>query len=375
VGVFFEFAIIAHEYREELECWRRGIITPPNRPSRKWLFIDLFGVLLVSVGLAGEFIVDVKAGGVETQIRDANARLTVLLENEAGDAKKSADAAATSASTALGLANTAGTKAADAETTAGNASTTASTASESAKAVGLKAAELTAQLTTTSKELEAVEAKRKALEAALTDLAICTAPRVIPFWLANGTSYFAPLLPLAGQIASIEYIPYDAEARRAALNLARALNDAGWAVQLPPKPVDGLEDGVYVQPFPHRPDGSNNNLRAKADYAADGLIDFLHSYNWAAAQSPAVVRPDSMPDGAIRIQIGLYPPAVNSALPGEAALNDSEKRFQAARKKQLEDHINTFPPEQREQLRKFHEGEDAKMKSMNGPCKVLNSTM
>jgi hypothetical protein len=231
---------------------------------------------------------------------------------------------------------TALTQAATAETTAGNASTTASTASESAKAVGLKAAELTAQLATTSKELEAVEAKRKALEAALTDLAICTAPRVIPFWLANGTSYFAPLLPLAGQIASIEYIPYDAEARRAAHNLARALNDAGWAVQLPPKPVDGLEDGVYVQPFPHRPDGSNNNLRAKADYAADGLIDFLHSYNWTAAQSPAVVRPDSMPDGAIRIQIGLYPPAVNSALPGEAALNDSEKRFQAARKKQLE---------------------------------------
>src|ERR1700676_3772498 len=69
IGVVLEIVFVIREYKEELHDWGRGFVHPPDRPSRKWFMIELFGVALVSIGVAGEFWVHVKAGALETQIR------------------------------------------------------------------------------------------------------------------------------------------------------------------------------------------------------------------------------------------------------------------------------------------------------------------
>jgi hypothetical protein len=100
IGVMLEIVFVVREYREELQDWRRGIVRPPGRPSRRWLVTELIGVALVSVGVAGEFFIDVKAGALETQIRKANEDLVLLLEQKANDAEASAEGAASAAATA-----------------------------------------------------------------------------------------------------------------------------------------------------------------------------------------------------------------------------------------------------------------------------------
>ena len=90
VGVVLEIVFVIREYNEELHDWRRGIIWPPGRPSRRWLVIELIGVLFVSLGVAGEFFIDVKAGALETQLRKANGDLVLLLEQKASDAESKA---------------------------------------------------------------------------------------------------------------------------------------------------------------------------------------------------------------------------------------------------------------------------------------------
>jgi hypothetical protein len=85
-GVLFEIATISHEYRDELHEWRRGIVRPPVRPSRRWLIADVGGVLVVCLGLFGEIFVGVKAGILDTQLRDANGKLIAFLNDKASAA-------------------------------------------------------------------------------------------------------------------------------------------------------------------------------------------------------------------------------------------------------------------------------------------------
>jgi hypothetical protein len=105
VGVVLEVAFILREYYCDLLDWRCGLVHPPERPSKLWLLFELFGVALVTVGVAGEFLIDVKAGSLETQIRNANEKLVLILEQEAGTASKSATKAAIDASLAEGIAD------------------------------------------------------------------------------------------------------------------------------------------------------------------------------------------------------------------------------------------------------------------------------
>jgi hypothetical protein len=88
VGVIFEFAIIFHEYRGEMHDWRRGNIRPPDKPSRKWLIIDIFGVALVCLGLAGEFTVEVRAGEIAADLRTDNGQLIAILDAKASAANE-----------------------------------------------------------------------------------------------------------------------------------------------------------------------------------------------------------------------------------------------------------------------------------------------
>jgi hypothetical protein len=93
IGVVLEVVFVIRTYLKEREDWARGNVHAPDRPSKRWLFLELAGVALVALGVAGELSVDAKIGVLETQIRGANDKRTVLLESESGDAKTSADGA------------------------------------------------------------------------------------------------------------------------------------------------------------------------------------------------------------------------------------------------------------------------------------------
>jgi hypothetical protein len=125
---------------------------------------------------------------------------------------------------------------------------------------------------------------------------------------------------MAGQTIFIEYIPYDAEAHRAALSLARTLHEANWDVRpVTENGVDKIEDGVSVQPAIQVPAVNgvfpDAALNWRANERAGTLVRFLHSYNWGARRGfPAGARPLSA--GEIRIQVGLYPAVTFVSPPG-----------------------------------------------------------
>ena len=210
----------------------------------------------------------------------------------------------------------------------------------------------------------------------------------------NTKSYVDPLRPLAGQIVFIEVVP-DAEARRAALNIARTLLDARWKVQTPLTFVDGLEDGVSVQPSMTGIESPSQNVVPQgipkywqASNVAESLVDFLHSYNWQAgrgwptdSQGKLIRDERVLPAGAIRIQVGLYPPAVYVNPPGQKELTSAMEEARREREKSMaeanrkrEEQLATLPPEIRKRLQQADEEWEAKIKSEknSSPCQVLN---
>lgn len=143
VGVVLEVFFVVKEHAEELHDFRRGIVHPPERPSMLLLVLGLLGAGLVAIGVAGELYIDVQAGKVETEIRKANEIRVSLLSTEAGDAKTSAEGAASAASNAKASAEAAGIQAGRAQL--------------KADAVANQADELTRKLLATKTQLESVD--------------------------------------------------------------------------------------------------------------------------------------------------------------------------------------------------------------------------
>jgi hypothetical protein len=83
-----ELVVIVVEYRNELHHFRRGGIHNPERPSGLLLGLALLGAGLVAVGVAGEFFIHIKAGRVETDMRNATASLVASVNGKASDANK-----------------------------------------------------------------------------------------------------------------------------------------------------------------------------------------------------------------------------------------------------------------------------------------------
>lgn len=125
IGVVLEVVFVIRTYRSELSDWARGIVHPPDRPSRLWLVLELAGILLVALGVAGELVIDAKIGNVETQIRNANDARAIFLESEAGDAATSAHSASLDAQAARTNSDAANTAAGKAQQKASNAFTVA----------------------------------------------------------------------------------------------------------------------------------------------------------------------------------------------------------------------------------------------------------
>jgi hypothetical protein len=391
-----------------------------------WEWGEYISEALVIIACAGELVADLGRKCLARAHRDRVERLSTILlvaalsasliclvrTNElsgnvigslgtkAEDADKKAEKALTDSGTAQHEADEASTVAGDALVKSKVATIAAGKAQEKAGDVAKESDELNRQLLDTKTKLEAVDAKRTELEKSLVNLAVCNAPRVIPFSSgSNGTSV-DPLKPFA-RGATIEFVP-DAETRRAASNIAGTLDKAGWKITRF-APVDGIEDGVDVQPFvaPLPPSdmqqmGSwNSQLEAesRSRAAADAVVDFLHSYNWQARsgwpiddkgsmiRDPKIISPDSL-----RIRVGLYPAVAYVSPPGEkdfvAAIAKTGREMEKHRKqaeaeelKREEEILKHLTAQQaaeftaqREQQKKQ---EKLWMERYSGPCQPL----
>jgi hypothetical protein len=90
VGVIFEIAFLVNEYLEDRNNWRRGIVTPPSRPSLRVLFFEITSVVVVVAGIVGELWVGVISADRNTELRGKNTKLVGLIREKAGNAEKDA---------------------------------------------------------------------------------------------------------------------------------------------------------------------------------------------------------------------------------------------------------------------------------------------
>jgi hypothetical protein len=232
------------EYGAEFAKWKPKNVTP----SRSFIWIWLWGItggVLVVGGVAGEMYIGVAASRVETKLRENNHQIERILSKEAGDAKTSAEGAASAASRAK----------------------------TSADGVAQQAANL-------KQELAEERETRQQLEAELR-------PRVIDFVQTQGHSNVDPLKPSAGSIVIIEYADGDRETRVAANTLASALNAAGWKVFANIRTNEGMMDGVLIRRYMPasiaeanvNPEDVDKKIRVSLA-AASRLKNFLDSYKW-----------------------------------------------------------------------------------------------
>jgi hypothetical protein len=179
-----------------------------------------------------------------------------------------------------------------------------------------------------------VDSAAKALvetKAELVDMAICNAPRSLPFW-ELGTVVEGPKTPIEAlkafprTVATIKVVR-DGEARRAASYVANVLKNAKWDVRSVDL-VDELPDGIEVKKYfavltghsnlgPEALDGYVEGEN-RSRIAANALIDFLHLYNWQAVPGTVFDIDLSLPIGLVQISVGLYPPVAYVSSAGSA---------------------------------------------------------
>ena len=348
------------------------------------LSVDVLSVVLVVAGVVGELLVGVVSYNKDGLLRSKNTERIELVRQQANEATLQAGNARDSAVQAQGAASI-----------AGRASREAKQDAREVKG-GLQSA--VGELTTLKSDSKDLSYKADKIKTDLLNLAICNSPRVIPNWMTGGKSTADPLRTLSGQKIVIEFIP-DAEARRAALNLASVLLDAKWDVQIPLGVVDELRDGVSVQPSMAGTDPVNGQLPNLAPYwhatdVAERLVIFLHSYNWqaergwpSAAPGKLLRDPSVLPAGAVRVQIGLYPPVTYVSPPGQHELtawmeqfNRERLKFEVEAKRKREEqqsqYLSQLPPEVRQRViaqeAEMQARSEASTAAYTQPCQVLN---
>jgi len=97
IGVAIEVRVLVLEHRDAMTEWRRGIVRPPDRPSRSLFLWGLVGSILVALGVTGEFGAGIKIARINGTLRTMNAelrrdsdQLIALLHVEAQEAYKEA---------------------------------------------------------------------------------------------------------------------------------------------------------------------------------------------------------------------------------------------------------------------------------------------
>jgi hypothetical protein len=100
-GVVFEVGFVLWEHREGIREHRRGTISSPQKPSGWRLLFELFGAVLVALGVAGELGVDIKSGRIQTSLRARSGELTELLQVASSAAMERASKADEQAANAI----------------------------------------------------------------------------------------------------------------------------------------------------------------------------------------------------------------------------------------------------------------------------------
>ena len=101
VGVAIEVILVILAHREGLEEFHKGTIHSPEKPSRLKFGFELFAATLVVIGVAGELVIDLRVGKIQTELRARNEALGQVLEGVATDALKEAAASAKEAARQL----------------------------------------------------------------------------------------------------------------------------------------------------------------------------------------------------------------------------------------------------------------------------------
>jgi len=400
------------EYAPDFRQWRYG--RPRDRRSPWPVRV---GAILIIIGIVGELGFTFWSFKVESDIKTVNSKIERDLKAEIKVLGLSALDGANRASEAIETAKQANDESGKARTKSGEAMSLARTADQEANSARKDVGVASEQLAQLRKDAQSLQAEANKTKSELTDVAVCNAPRVITRWSVAKTgatwsagnarersfitgpstsgksekSYVEPLVPMAGQVVFIEYVP-DAEARRAALNIMLTLLDAKWNVQGPIRPVDWLQDGVSIEPSEAGTTSAKDqslylSAFSHASDAAEKLEDFLHSYNWYARIEPPtdehgkwIHDPNILPPGAIRIQVGLYPPMVYVSPPGQRELNARFQEYEREKEKFLAEverkEEEGRPPEFRKALEQHHREWEAEMRhaesTRNGPCQVLD---
>jgi hypothetical protein len=87
LGLAIEIIVVFVGYWEKYSAFVRAWIRSPEKPGAGMLILELLGTVLITVGVAGEFAINIRAGKVNSDLRTANKKVVALLNEEAGDAR------------------------------------------------------------------------------------------------------------------------------------------------------------------------------------------------------------------------------------------------------------------------------------------------
>jgi hypothetical protein len=370
IGVVLEIVVVLIDHKGDMNEWRRSLLHP-ERPSTFKLWLEIASVVLVTVGILGELGVGLQISSTNGQLRaqgrllrSKNDQLLALVTQQAGDAKDSSLSAQASANAA---------------------SLVSDKAKKEADGVAKQANELSRQVSNAETQLKVVDDERAKLAKSLKDMAICSSPRIITDWMANGKTYVDPLRPFAEYKAIIEVVP-DPEARRAAANIQRALSDAGWIIVGPLPPSIIMADGVQIESYNGLRQWNSKDFPVFGDSskAADAVMDFLHSYFWKADSMSAWSVDTDIPPNGVKIRVGLYPAdpflvppgAKEAAVAGAKIEQEIEEQMKQSSQKALEDLLKRLTPQEGERLKASSEDWHKQTKLMSDrykqPCQSFN---
>lgn len=202
LGVAFELVFIIWDHSERRSEWKealmRATVPFPSKPKWLKLIFEMFSVVLVVIGIAGELRIDAKLGHLETNVQFAYDTQLGFLTQEAGDA-------ATSAQNAKGDAK----------------------AAKDSSGIALRRAD------TASSKLTIVQEGVKTANASLSDIQARIAWRSISDEEKKELKY--RLKPFQGERVTLTWETNDPEQNSFAPQLVAALRSAGLSVT--PSPV------------------------------------------------------------------------------------------------------------------------------------------
>jgi hypothetical protein len=214
LGVVMEVWFVVWEHMEAREAFQRGTIRSPESPSIRKLLVHLLAAGLVAIGVSGEFVIDLRAGSMQTGLRNKNGELNQLLGNASGAALKDAAGAIE--------------RAAVAESHLAQAKADAESARALAKGFEAQIAESTAGTKRAEAEVASANARAAEAERRTAELAELYASRSL-----NGAqaTELAKQLSIFSETAEVVVVSPTTEARSFSYGIEGIVLQANWKVR------------------------------------------------------------------------------------------------------------------------------------------------